>query len=120
MEFKSATVLVVEDEPLVRMMAVEIFKDAGYRVCEAADARGALAILQGRDDIGAVLTDIKMPGEMNGVGLAAVIREKWPGIAVLVTSGRMRPGEDILPYGIGFIGKPWRRDEIVGKMAGMV
>ena len=120
MEAKSITVLVVEDEPLVRTMAAEIFADAGYRVCEACDALGALSILAARNDICAVLTDIEMPGGMNGVALAAAIREQWPDMAILVTSGRVFPSEADLPQGVGFRAKPWRINEIVGSMAAML
>ena len=113
----SVTVLVVEDEPLVRMMAAEIFADAGYCVCEAGDALGALSILETRNDIRAVLTDIEMPGNMNGVALAAAIREQWPEIASLVSSGRVFPSEAALPQGVGFLAKPWRIDEVVNRVA---
>uniref|UniRef100_UPI0019537961 response regulator n=4 Tax=Pseudomonadota TaxID=1224 RepID=UPI0019537961 len=79
----SAAVLVVEDEPLVRTMAADILMDAGYRVFEACEAADALAILDGRDDIGAVFTDIEMPG-MTGLALAATVRDRWPSMPVLV------------------------------------
>ncbi|WP_254908017.1 response regulator [Sphingobium sp. GW456-12-10-14-TSB1] len=81
----SAAVLVVEDEPLVRTMAADILMDAGYRVFEACEAADALAILDGRDDIGAVFTDIEMPGGMTGLALAAAVRDRWPSMPVLVT-----------------------------------
>jgi CheY-like chemotaxis protein len=108
-------VLVVEDEPLVRAMAAEIFMDAGFRVFEACEAADALTILEGRDDIRAVFTDIEMPG-MDGLALAATIRGRWPAIAVLITSGRVRPGHDALPIGAGFIAKPYLPTDVVDRL----
>src|SRR3546814_1346089 len=85
-----AAVLIVEDGPLVRAFAADILMDAGYRVFEACEAADALTILEGRDDIGTVFTDIEMSG-MTGLALAGVITEGWPEIAILVTSGRIQP-----------------------------
>lgn len=114
-----AAVLVVEDEPLVRTVAADILMDAGYRVFEACEAADALTILEGRDDIGAVFTDIEMPG-MDGLALAATIRGRWPAIGVLITSGRVRPGHDALPVGADFIAKPYHPDELIGQLAELV
>lgn len=108
-----AAVLVVEDEPLVRAMAADIFMDAGYRVFEARDANEALMILEGRDDVGAVFTDIEMPGTMNGIALATTIRTRWPKVAVLITSGRVLPAQGMLPSGAAFIPKPYRPSELI-------
>ncbi|EQB33528.1 response regulator [Sphingobium ummariense] len=112
-------VLIVEDEPLVRTMAADIFIDAGYRVYEACDASDALTILEGRDDIGAVFTDIEMPG-MTGLALASAVRGRWPSMAVLVTSGRVRPGPGELPEGAGYIAKPYMPDELVNQLGELV
>lgn len=116
---QTAAVLIAEDEPLVRAMAADIFMDAGYRVFEACDAADAMTILEGRNDIAAVFTDIEMPG-MSGLDLAAAIRGRWPAIAVLVTSGRVRPGESKLPDGADFIPKPYRPSEMIEKMAAVM
>lgn len=111
-----AAVLVVEDETLVRMMAVAILMDAGYRVIEACNGSAAMLILESHDDIRAVFTDIEMPG-MSGLDLAATIRGQWPAIAVLVTSGRIRPAVGVLPEGAGFISKPYTATAMTGQMA---
>lgn len=111
-----AAVLVVEDEPLVRTFAADILMDAGYRVFEACEAVDALAILEGRDDIGAVFTDIEMPG-MTGLALASAIGERWPEIAILVTSGRIQPDPGTLPAGAAFIAKPYKADALIGRLA---
>lgn len=108
--------LVVEDEPLVRAVAADIFMDAGYRVHEACNAAEALMILEDRGDIGTVFTDIEMPGELNGVGLACTICERWPHMRVLVTSGRVFPDDCALPIGVGFIGKPYRRQQVLAEI----
>ena len=116
----SAAVLVVEDEPLVRTMVADILMDAGYRVFEACEAADALAILDGRDDIGAVFTDIEMPGGMTGLALAAAVRDRWPSMPVLVTSGRVRPGAGELPNGAAYIAKPYMPGELVATLGKML
>lgn len=116
---QAAAVLIVEDEPLVRAMAADSFMDAGYRVFEACDAADALTILEGRDDIAAVFTDIEMPG-MNGLDLAASIRGRWPAITVLITSGRVRPGAALLPVGADFIPKPYLPSDMIGKISALM
>src|SRR3546814_11112025 len=83
--------------------------DAGYRVFEACEAADALTILEGRDDIGTVFTDIEMSG-MTGLALAGVITEGWPEIAILVTSGRIQPDPGTLPDGAAFIAKHYKAD----------
>jgi CheY-like chemotaxis protein len=64
-------------------------------------------------DVQAVVTDIEMPGSMNGIGLARVVRERWPGTGLVVTSGRMRPGPDDLPSDVAFLAKPYLLDTII-------
>ncbi len=76
-------VLVVEDEALVRMFAVDFVEDAGFDVVEAADANQAVAILEARTDIGIVFTDIDVPGSMDGMKLARAVRDRWPPIESL-------------------------------------
>ncbi len=100
-------VLLVEDEPLVRMCAADILEDEGFEVIEAATAPAALSILEKRDDVTALFTDIDMPGGMNGLELAGIVHARWPHIALVVTSGRYRVGADHLPGDGIFIGKPY-------------
>ncbi|AMK20940.1 response regulator [Sphingomonadales bacterium 56] len=114
-----AAVLIVEDGPLVRAFAADILMDAGYRVFEACEAADALTILEGRDDIGTVFTDIEMSG-MTGLALAGVITEGWPEIAILVTSGRIQPDPGTLPAGAAFIAKPYKADALIGQLAELV
>ncbi len=104
--------LVVEDEALVRMFAADILMEAGFKVFEAVNANEAVEILHARPDVHAVVTDIEMPGTINGLALAEKITERWPGIAVLVNSGRIRP-DGTLPDGIGFISKPYQPEKLI-------
>ncbi len=100
-------VLLVEDEPLVRMIAADILEDAGFEVVEASTARAALSILEKRGDVKALFTDIDMPGGMNGLELAGIVHTRWPRIALVVTSGVYRAAVDQLPDDGVFIGKPY-------------
>jgi two-component system, response regulator PdtaR len=98
------TILLVEDEPLVRMFMVDLLQEEGYRVLEAAHADEALTLLGARPDVLAVVTDVKMPG-MSGFELARAIYEKNPKISVVVMSGVTGPGVD-LPGNAVFLAKP--------------
>lgn len=111
-----STALVVEDEPLVRVFAAEVLQDAGYRVFEACDAQDALAILDERHDIQIVITDIEMPGDMDGLALASAVRARWPDTVILINSGRVRPEPDALPIGAGFLAKPYRVAELLRQL----
>ncbi|WP_447752135.1 response regulator [Sphingopyxis fribergensis] len=111
-EEKSAVVLVVEDDPLVLLSAVDIIEEAGYRALQASDADEAIAILEANPDIHIVFTDIEMPGSMDGVKLAAFIRDRWPPVEIIITSGRV-PADDVtLPDRGVFLQKPYRPQEL--------
>lgn len=83
-----ATILLVEDEPLIRMATAAILEDEGYRVLEGRDAEEALAILRTDPDISIVVTDVQMPGKIDGLDLVRVIGQDYPHIQTLITSGR--------------------------------
>ena len=104
---KTPAVLIVEDEPLVRLCAVETVEAAGFTVIEAANADEAIRILESRRDIRVVFTDIHMPGSMDGLKLAHAVRDRWPPIKIIVTSGRERIAEQDLPAGGRFFAKPY-------------
>jgi two-component system, response regulator PdtaR len=108
-----SVVLVVEDEPLVLADAVAIIEDAGYQVIEAINADDAIAILHSRSDIRVVFTDIEMPGSMDGLKLARVVREKWPPVELIVTSGRRALDVGALPARGTFIGKPYTAQQVL-------
>ena len=98
--------LVVDDEPLLRMDAADMVTDAGFSVVEAATADEAMAFLERQSDLQLVLTDVQMPGRLNGLTLAQEIADRWPHICVIVASGATVPGDDELPDTATFMNKP--------------
>ncbi|WP_227307875.1 response regulator [Acidisoma cellulosilyticum] len=106
-------ILVVEDEPLLRMAAVDMVEDAGFEAIEAADATEAVRILETRPDIRIVFTDIDMPRGMDGMKLAACIRDRWPPITVILTSGYHDVSEVTLPARSLFFPKPYKEQDVV-------
>ena len=111
-----STILIVEDDPLLRADTLWTLEDAGLHVVDKADADEALGfLLEHSTDVAAVLTDINMPGHSDGVHLAEVISRHWPHIGVVVTSGAARPTRD-LPERVHFIPKPWAAQQIVDAM----
>ncbi|KPG00109.1 chemotaxis protein CheY [Rhodopseudomonas sp. AAP120] len=105
-------VLVVEDEALLRMNAVDIVQEAGFAVLEASTADEAIHILETRDDICVVFTDIQIPGSMDGLKLARAVRGRWPPIQIIATSGRVRVSGDELPDGGRFLPKPYTTHQV--------
>jgi CheY-like chemotaxis protein len=113
-------VLVVEDEPLLLMMAAEVVEDAGFEALEAGNADEALSLLETVEDIRILLTDIDMPGSMDGLTLASTVRDRWPPIEIVVVSGKQRPRKAELPERSVFFPKPYdihKLSSILGKMA---
>ncbi|WP_426435431.1 response regulator [Bradyrhizobium genosp. P] len=104
-------VLIVEDEVLIRMQAADMVEQAGFHALMAENADHAIAILEARDDVRVIFTDIEMPGSMDGLKLAAAVRDRWPPIGIIATSGAVGVG-DKLPAGGRFIPKPYSRAEI--------
>lgn len=102
-----SVILVVDDDPLVRVHSQFALEDAGYEVVEAGNAADALARLDERPDIAALFTDIRMPGTLDGVGLAKAIHARRPDISILVTSGVEDGSEHALPDTAHFVRKPY-------------
>jgi CheY-like chemotaxis protein len=115
-----SAVLVVEDEPLLRMLAVDMVEDAGFIVLEAGDADEAVRILEGRGDIGIVFTDVDMPGSMNGTALARCVRLRWPSVQLIITSGHYMVGELAMPADSIFFQKPYIGAKVVATMERML
>jgi CheY-like chemotaxis protein len=113
-------VLVVEDEPLLRINAVDMIEAAGFAVLEAGTADEAIAILESRNDIRVVFTDIQMPGSMDGLKLARAVRGRWPPIKIVTTSGRVNVTLDDLPDGGRFLPKPYTPAQIAGLLSELV
>ena len=109
-------VLVVEDEFFSRLHAVNLVEEAGYRAIEASNADEAIAILESRKDIRIVFTDIDMPGSMDGLKLARAVRDRWPPIELILTSGHFDVPEDKIPERGLFFSKPYRDQEIVSAL----
>jgi two-component system, response regulator PdtaR len=100
-------VLLVEDEMFVRMATADALEDAGFEVIEAANAHTAQEVLHHRLDVQVLFTDVQMPGTMNGLELASLVRRRWPHISVVITSGHLSPSSDTLPERAVFIAKPY-------------
>jgi CheY-like chemotaxis protein len=109
---RQPVVLVVEDEFLTRMLALEMISDAGYAVVEAENAEQAITLLQAMPEIQIVFTDIKMPGSMDGLKLARYVKQYWPPIKIIATSGRLAVREGDLPDGGVFLPKPYTSERI--------
>jgi CheY-like chemotaxis protein len=107
---KTPVVLVVEDEPLVLMMALDMIGDAGFEALAAKNADEAIGVLESRNDIGIIFTDINMPGSMNGFKLAHAARGRWPPIEIIVTSAKSL--ESALPDRSRFLPKPYGAGEL--------
>ena len=111
-----AVVLIVEDEALIRMSAVQMVEDAGFAAAEACNADEAIKDLEGRPDIRAVFTDINMSGSMDGWKLAHAIRGRWPPIHLIVTSGLYVPADGQLPVKSLFIRKPYSAEQVTAAL----
>ena len=113
-------VLVVEDSPIVRMGAVDLVRSAGYEALEASNADEAIRILDARDDIDLVFTDVQMPGTMDGIKLSHYIRDRWPPVKLIVASGASILEESMLPGGSRFFSKPYDDLSITEAMANLL
>jgi CheY-like chemotaxis protein len=109
-------VLVVEDEPLLRMVPVDELEDAGFHVVEAGDGDEAVRALNDNSEVAAVLTDIEMPGTVNGLMLAKITNKLYPDAAVIVMSGRVRPTTTDLPPNTKFFGKPFQHHDLIASL----
>ena len=111
-----AVVLIVEDEPLVRMMVIELFEDEGFEVLEAADADEALTIFGRRSDVALLFTDVEMPGSIDGYGLARWAHHHRPDVKTIVVSGRAMPRAGDIPEGAAFVGKPYDHGDVMRRV----
>jgi CheY-like chemotaxis protein len=115
-----AVVLVVEDEMLLRMRAVDMVEDAGFTSVEAVDADEAVAILESRSDIALLFTDIQMPGSMDGLKLAHAVHQRWPPIKIILVSGQLKLANADLPADSRFFGKPLEAEEMIAEMRNLI
>jgi CheY-like chemotaxis protein len=106
-------VLIVEDEALVRLSAVGMLEDAGFRMIEAVNGDDALELLEADSDVQLLFTDVNMPGAINGLALAKRVHDRWPHIRIMVASARPMSQPNELPAGSRFEQKPYSADTMV-------
>lgn len=116
----SSVVLVVEDELLLRMRAVDIVQDAGLTPVEAVSADEAIEILESRKDIAVLFTDIQMPGSMDGLRLAYLVNSRWPHIKIILVSGQVSITEIDKPEDSKFFSKPLEIQQMILELQAMV
>lgn len=112
-ENERAVVLIVEDEPLVRMLGADVLEEAGFEVVEAFNGDEALQVLEARPDIDVLFTDVNMPGSLDGLDLARVVHARRPDIKLLISSGQVRLSDEQIPDAGRFLPKPYAPEAIV-------
>jgi two-component system, response regulator PdtaR len=113
-------ILVVEDDPFLRMLTVEFVNEAGFETLEACDADQAIAILESNPTITVLFTDINMPGSMDGLKLARVVSNRWPVIEILIASGHVLLQQADLPPNGRFLHKPYRAEAMIADLHSLV
>jgi CheY-like chemotaxis protein len=113
---KKPSVLVVEDEFLIRMGIVDTIQHAGFEIFEASNADEAIQLLEAHPDIAVLFTDIDMPGSMDGLKLAAAVRRRWPPVKIIVTSGHVKMRQEDLPFDGLFFSKPYDHEIILSTL----
>jgi two-component sensor histidine kinase/ActR/RegA family two-component response regulator len=113
-------VLVVEDEMVLRMRAVDIVEDAGFTAIEATNADQAIRVLETRSDISLLFSDIQMPGSIDGLKLAHAVHERWPDIKIILVSGQITPSMDEKPENSRFFGKPIDSKQMIAELQDMI
>src|ERR1700736_303321 len=113
---RKPVILVVEDNPIVRMSAMHFVADAGFEALEARNADEAIGILEARADIHLVFTDVEMPGAIDGLKLAHYIRDRWPPVRLIVVSGKIVVQKSHLPLGARFFSKPYSESALAAAM----
>jgi len=108
-----SSILIVEDEVLSSEYLEFVLEDAGYEAIPASDAEEAITVLEHRDDIHLVVTDINLPGVLNGLQLAALVRDRWPSINIIVVTGYSAPTSEEIPSGSPFIPKPFSAQKMI-------
>ena len=113
-------ILIVEDDPFLRMLTVEFVNEAGFDTVEACDADQAIAILESNSKITVLFTDINMPGRIDGLKLARVVNNRWPVIAILIASGHVLLQQADLPPNGHFLQKPYRAAAMIADLHSLV
>ena len=100
------SILVVEDEILIRQMLSENLREAGFQVMEAYNADEALSLLHATLPL-LIISDVKMPGSVDGLGLLALVKIDHPDLPVIITSGHVQPSQAICAGADNFVSKPY-------------
>jgi two-component system, response regulator PdtaR len=108
-----SVILTVEDETLLNAYLGEVLENAGYQVVAAANADQAIEILEARNDIRIVITDVNMPGSMDGLRLAAAVKDRWPPIKIIIATGKSALRKDEMPGDSQFLPKPYSPAKIL-------
>lgn len=120
MKALSSILVVVEDDALVRMDIVDSLEDDGFDVFQASNAEEAIQQLVENPSMVAIFTDVDMPGGMDGLRLAAMVRDRWPPIAIIVTSGHRNVDGGHLPAKALFLPKPYRNGEVADSIRALL
>ena len=110
---QTTVVLLVEDEPFIRISTAESLKDAGFYVLEAETAGEAIALIESRSDVRIVFTDVNLADAVDGIELLHLIADRWPPIRLFATSGATRVEASDLPQGAAFFPKPYDQTAVV-------
>ena len=113
-------VLVVEDDAILRLHALDLVEEAGFTPIEAKNADEAIAVLEKRSDIILLFTDVNMPGSMDGVKLAHAVRNRWPPIKIVVVSGQVQLDTNELPSETRFFGKPFEAEKMIAELRELI
>jgi YesN/AraC family two-component response regulator len=116
----TVSVLIVEDEALIRMDIADQLERDGFVVFEAANATQAIAVLNSQPSVRIMFTDIDMPGSMDGLELAAAVRDRFPPVEIIVTSGHRSFELSDLPDGSVYFSKPYRHSAVIASMHQML
>ena len=109
-------ILVVEDDELLRLHAADLLEAHGFAVVKAENADEALKVLEQRNDVRLLFTDIQMPGALDGMGLARQVHARWPHVLLVITSGQTAPTRAEIPDDGRFVAKPYRASELLGQV----
>ena len=112
-DYRQYAVLVVEDDPILLMEAMELVEDAGLTAYGARNAEAAIGLLERHIDIRILFSDVEMPGSMDGLKLARAVRDRWPPVTIIMTSGRAKVTADDMPENGMFFAKPYPPTEII-------
>ena len=116
LDYRKYAVLVVEDDPILLMEAMDLVEDAGLTAYGARNADAAIGLLERHPDIRILFSDVEMPGTMDGLKLARAVRDRWPPVTIIMTSGRLKVSADDMPENGMFFAKPYPPLEIVSTL----